>query len=213
MTPCLETVSDTLTERGFAVFSGGEYNLNLVGLRAKPGVVNAFDDRLAVFYRVAGAWRFHLFPMTTDPGLYWLQTPSRVDGTAILVADQQYRGCWTVGRHKDQYPALVQRKPDSFLVWRDANQDGQIDIPQKGQGIPDLAKAVRNVVGLNLHHAGTASTKVDKWSAACQVLARIADWNLLWSLIEAQVRAGQGSTFSYTLLEWPASDLAAAPVG
>jgi hypothetical protein len=192
----LETVKAKVLEKGYKFFETGDYNLNLVGLRRQPGIPNAFDDVMTVSYKIKDVWQFRTFWMTTDPGTYWLQNPSRVDGTAILIPGQ-YRSCWKLGLHQGKYEALVQNG-QPFKVWRDGNKDNTLDYS---------GKVYSEVGGLNGHHAGTSSTQVDKWSAACMVLARLKDFEALMDLCHKQVAKGKGwDTFTYTLLEWPARD-------
>lgn len=193
MQPSRSWVEAEVKRLGYAWFERGKFNLNIVGLRRQPGTPNTFDDYVTVTYKADSTLRFVAYPATTDPGAYWLQNPMRVDGTAILQPGQ-YRSCWTLGQHKGQYPALVQRSPSPFKVWRDRNADGT----------PDYTGATYDdVAGLNLHRAGTASTVVDKWSAGCQVIAAQAHFDTFMSVVhEAATR--WGPTFSYTLLDWPA---------
>ena len=193
--PSTAQLLSALASRGYAIFSEKPGvlapNLNIVGLRAKPGTPNAFDDLLCFLWQERGGWHLEAFAATTDPGTYWLQNPMRVDGTAILCPGQ-YRGCWQVGLHKGQYPALVQAKPDSFAVWRDGDKNV----------VPNFGGTVyHDAGGINMHHAGEASLKVDKWSAGCQVFARTADYARAWDLIQ-QSAAAFGPKFSYTLLDW-----------
>ena len=189
-----EAIISEMKGRGYAVFENGDYNLNIVGLRRQPGTANAFDDLIVVFYKVGGAWAMECFPCTTDPGTYWLLNPSRVNGTAILCPGQ-YRSSHKVGYHHagqpTQYPALVQNTP--LQVWRDNNKDSVIDY---------AGPVLTDVQGLNIHHAGQNSTVIDKWSAACQVIASMSNWTRFWALIvEGSKR--YGPTFTYTLLDWP----------
>jgi hypothetical protein len=186
---------DALKSRGHATFTekAGESapNLNIIGLRAKPGTPNTFDDLICFLWQERGIWHLESWAATTDPGTYWLQNPMRVDGTAILCPGQ-YRGCWALGLHKGQYPALVQAKPDSFAVWRDGDKSV----------LPNFGGTVyHDAGGINMHHAGEASLKVDKWSAGCQVFARTADYARAMDLV-SQSAAAYGPKFSYTLLDW-----------
>ena len=67
------------------VFTRGQYNLNIIGVRAAPGEPDRFDDRLHVVYKDhRNAWVDLCFAATTDPGMYYLQNPMNVKGTAIL---------------------------------------------------------------------------------------------------------------------------------
>ena len=197
LAPSPAQLLQALKDRGPGIF--GEKpgilapNLNIVGLRAKPGTPNRFDDLICFLWQGRGTWHLEAFAATTDPGLYWLQHPMRVEGTAILIPGQ-YRRCWKVGLHKGQYPALVQAKGDSFAVWRDGDHNV---VPNFG------GQVYRDAGGINMHHAGSASVNVDKWSAGCQVFARTVDYARAWDLI-SQSAAAFGETFSYTLLDWQA---------
>ena len=167
-------------------------NLNLIGLRALPGTPDRFDDLVCALYQQPdGAWIVRAFVATTDPGGYHLRAPGRVNGTAIMVHDRWYPAMWTIGKHRGEYFALTQnpaRPPPP--VWRDADRDG---IGRYG-GVEHT-----DAGGINLHHAGAASTVVDKWSAGCQVVAARAEWDALWDLI-LKSAAVYGPTFSYALI-------------
>jgi len=170
-----------------------DWDLNIVGLRTMPGVVNMFDDYICVFYKLQEVWQFHCWHATTDPGFYWLGQPGVKAGTAILQPGQ-YKTCWGLGIHSGDYEALTQSTGNGgFRVWRDNNLDRQLDY---------TGPAYLDVTGLNLHHAGVWSTQVDKWSAACQVIQRLGDWEEALRLFKKQISAGKGTKFSYTLMEW-----------
>ena len=187
----LPPVLDWMDRQGLKVFAQGEFNLNIFGIRMNPGKVNEFDDLLGVAYREMGNWVVRYWPITTDPGLYWLENPINVDGTAILVPGQ-YRGAWTLGKHRGRYDALVQRKP--VRVYRDRGRDGFIDT--------DTDSIQDGLFGINIHRAsqGSSSSAVNRWSAGCQVFARAGDFDEFMSLVE-QSAPLYGSTFTYTLLE------------
>lgn len=173
---------------------GSAPNLNLIGLRSLPGTPDRFDDLICALYETAtDEWTVQVVKATTDPGLHWLRSPSRAAGTAILIHDRFYPAIWRIGKHKGEYPALVQNTARAAPpVWRDGDRDGAL----RYGGVEHTDAA-----GINLHHAGEASTVVDKWSAGCQVVAARADWDRLWSLIERG--AAYGPTFSYALIGVP----------
>ena len=173
---------------------GSALNLNLIGLRSLPGTPDRFDDLICALYETApDEWAVETFRATTDPGLHWLHSPSRAAGTAILIHDRFYPAIWRIGRHKGEYPALTQNTSRAAPpVWRDNDGDGKARYGGVEHG---------DAAGINLHHAGTASTVVDKWSAGCQVVAARPDWDRLWSLIERG--AAYGPTFSYALIGVP----------
>ena len=179
-TMTLEQLKATLAAKKYAFFEGGEYNLNIVGIRnSSTGnkVTNAFDDLLVVAYQVAGAWVIKKYPITTDNG----------GGTARLVCNQ-YRGSHAIGLHQGKYEALKQCGP--VTVYRDFTKDG----------IYQTDKTETGVFGINIHKAGVDSARVDDWSHGCQVFKRVADFNE-FMLLAKKAAALHGNRFSYTLIE------------
>ena len=179
-TMTLEQLKATMAAKKYAFFEGGEYNLNIVGIRnSSTGnkVTNAFDDLLVVAYQVAGAWVIKKYPITTDNG----------GGTARLVCNQ-YRGSHAIGLHQGKYEALRQVGP--LTVYRDFTKDG----------IYQTDKTETGVFGINIHKAGVDSARVDDWSHGCQVFKRVADFNE-FMLLAKKAAALHGNRFSYTLIE------------
>jgi len=149
--------------------------LNIIGVRAVPGVQNQFDDELHIIFKDGDSFQHKVYPCTTDPGTYWLENPMNVDGTAKLVPNQ-YVDAYGWGMHRGKYETLVQ--VGEVTVARD---DGLLDT---------------GLHGVNLHHAGNDSTQVDKWSAGCTVWKRLEDWTHAMALCKA---SGQ-EVFTYTLI-------------
>ena len=183
----------TLREKkGYTYFTRGNYNLNIIGVRSNTNkrVTNKFDDVLVVIYRDNNDVVVRkCFDITTKPGLYYMNNPTNGKGTGILVPNQ-YRGCWEIGFHQGKYKALCQRKP--VTVYRDNNRDSVYDLE------PNHTDT--GIFGVNIHKAGTNSTQVDKWSAACQVFANSNDFETFMKLCNNQIDNGMGKTFTYTLL-------------
>ncbi len=180
---------------GFRVFTDGDFNLNLVGIRSRGAKPNSFDDTLHVIYKDGGQWVDRWWAITTDPGQYWLKNPMNRLGAAAVVADRQYPGLWKVGQHRGEYTALVQA--NDVAVHRDANKDGKVDYRA------DNIQTGR--FGINLHRAGSASAsvQVDRWSAGCQVFASPDDFAAFLRIAEKQVSVRGWDSFTYTLLnEW-----------
>ena len=150
---------------------------------------NFFDKNLdetvvGVLFKVDGEWVLKKYDATTDPGIYWRNNLMNVNGTAILQPGF-YKGAFRIGMHQGKYEALVQNVP--FKFWRDKNKDDTLDM--EGETYTEVA-------GVNLHHAGAASTQVDKWSAGCQVIANLDNFNELMSIVH---KSQAGNTFSYAL--------------
>ena len=92
-----------------------------------------------------------------------------------------------IGKH-GSYEALVQTGA-TVRVARDGNLDDVADADPSG--------VQEGWFGINIHHAGTDSTNVEKWSAGCQVFKRLEDW-------EEAVRIWKSTGsewFTYTLID------------
>ena len=85
-------------EKGYAWFTKGNYNLNIVGIRSNNNnkVTNQYDDILVVDYNTGNGHKRVCYTITTEPGKYYMQNLDNPKGTAILVPGQ-YRGCWQIG--------------------------------------------------------------------------------------------------------------------
>ena len=179
-----------LARKGYAFFTKGEYNLNIIGVRHKGAkVTNHFDDCLVVIYNTGNEKNVkRVFTCTTLPGKKAMEHPMQVKGTAIL-KEGQYRGAWKIGYHKGKYKALCQAKP--VPVYRDGNKDDKFDL--------NPISIDRGIFGINIHKAGDNSTLVDGWSYGCQVLAKSLDFNALMRLAERSASIF-GNSFTYTLI-------------
>lgn len=181
-------------QKGYAYFTKGAYNLNIIGIRNNTTnrVVNDFDDVLVVTYNTPSKRLYRkVFFITTEPGAYYMtEKLGSIKGTAILVPGQ-YRGCWQIGKHKGKYKALCQKKP--VKVYRDNNLDNIYDLN------PETIDT--GIFGLNIHRSAEygESTKVNNWSAGCQVFRRAEDFKSFMLLCEKQA-ALYGNSFTYTLL-------------
>ena len=194
-----EQIEDTVKEKGYKWFDdhGNKgYDVNIVGVRnseTKGRVTNAFDDCITISYKIDGEWQFHCFPCTTDPGSHWVENILNEKGVAILKPNQ-YRGSHKLRLHQGKYLALGQKK--DVTVYRDNDRDNNYDL--------DESKTDTGLFGINIHRAtgrsGGKSTRVDKWSAGCQVIADNDDWHTFLDICQT-AREIHGNSFSYTLIE------------
>ena len=172
------------TKKNYLIY---EDKLNIWGVRAADMTPNVFNDLIVAFYKKDAVWVVNSFKATTDPGLYWLKNPMNVQG-AFIMAEYQNIDSHTFGNHHD-YPALVQC--NKLKGYRDGDKDDQFDLdPAKLQDV--------GLSGVNIHHAGQDSKQVDKWSAGCQVIANLNDWNAFYKIVLG-FKPIQ-SKFSYTLI-------------
>jgi hypothetical protein len=190
-----ELIEQTVKNKNYNWFEKGNYNLNIVGVRNSATgdeVTNKFDDKITLSYKVDGEWKFYSFDATTDPGRYWVENIMRVEGVACLKPGQ-YKS-YRIDKHRGIYDCLAQREGE-VEVYRDNNKDGCYDL--------DDNNTQTGFFGINIHRAtarkGKKSSKVDKWSAGCQVIADNDDWS---EFIFACYKAREiwGNKFTYTLI-------------
>lgn len=193
MTPTLDTIIKTIKSKGYTLYTQ-PFRLNIVGLRnfttSKP---NTFDDYLAFFYYDdKGNPIGKVAPATTDPSIPYLLNPMMPDvGTAILKSGE-YKDSYGIGLHRNQYEALVQIKP--VTVIRDNDRNALINY---------FATTMTGMYGINIHRASKGvnlATKVDSYSAGCQVFQSESDFQLFMSFARKS-RDLYGNKFTYILLD------------
>jgi len=171
-----------------------DYKLNIIGIRSSSDTIfiNEFNDNLYCAYLADHKLYCQQWKITTDPGLYWLNNPSRIEGTAILCPGQ-YVGVYSIDLHKGKYKALCQRN-GPVKVFRDADKDDILDM--------DTKTIQKGYFGINIHRAKAHwfSLKIGKFSAGCQVFAGYRDFMEFMELAEIH-RKLHGNKFTYTLLE------------
>lgn len=185
--PVVGSVVTVMKSKGYKFFDDGR--LNIVGLRSNNPVSDSFDDYIIVLKFVLGMWKSWTWPITTDPGAYYLQKPMNVKGCAIL-APGQYDS-YKIDKHKGKYDALCQRR-GPVDVYRDNNLDKILNWIGR--------KIFPGWFGINIHYAGENSIIVGKWSAGCQVFKRLKDWREFMALAYKH-REQFGNRFVYTLFE------------
>lgn len=186
--PSIPEVEAIFKRKGYAFFTKGDYNVNIIGIRHSRSVTNKFDDTLLLAYRESGAWCAEYIPCTTDPGLGPMKNPLP-KGRAVLVPGQ-YRGCFKLGKHKGRETALVQFKP--VKVYRDKNRDDYMDYVNPEFGM----------FGINIHWSSQTQTsvQVDNWSEGCTVGTGPRNRETFLRIIK-KAAALWGDVFTYTLVE------------
>jgi len=104
-----EQVEAAVKAKGYVYFEDTNnkgFDVNIIGIRnAATGqkVTNAFDDLITVSYKdETGAWKYHEWPATTDPGKKGVLEYHNTAGVARLV-EGQYRGSHGIGLHQGKY--------------------------------------------------------------------------------------------------------------
>ena len=178
-------------DKGYAWFTKGSYNLNIIGIRSNNNkVTDKYDDILVVDYNTDNGHKRVCYTITTEPGKYYMQNLCNPKGAAILVPGQ-YRGCWQIGLPHGKYKALCQRK--AVKVYRDNNKDMIYNMTPKSID--------KGIFGINIHRSNKTCIcdTIDKYSAGCQVFNDPVEFNAFMRLCEAQ-RKLYGNTFTYTLI-------------
>ena len=199
--PTLEEIKLVLKSKKYTYYNGPKpFDINIIGIRTADRTHNKFNDFITFSGRDDRGHEFlKIFDGTTDPGLYWLKNPMQVKGTAILVPGQ-YKKVYKIGTHGQGASAYTAFEQIAAMCYcRDNNKDSRLDIDElmlnKDNFIFDNIKS-------NLHRAGARvkSTQVDKWSAACQV---VADPDEFDQGIEIGIKGSvnYGNFFTYTLIE------------
>jgi hypothetical protein len=203
MQTAVETLKTLYAQRGYAFFDAkNAFDLNLFGIRRRAGV-NLFNDLLGCAYAQTrgGELVVETWPGTTDPGSHYLREPGNSANATAIVVPGQYRGLWKLGLHRGKDPAFVQVAP--VAVYRDGDRDEVLDFDPK--------TIARGLFGINGHHAGTDSARVDNWSAGCQVWKRRKDHDRALMLGRAQLaQHPTWATFTYTLFDLDLDPTAAA---
>jgi len=187
-----EQIEKAVKAKGYVWFEDAAnkgYDVNIVGVRnlaTGKTVTNVFDDWLTIAYKEKGAWQFHTWQATTDPGKKGVQQFHAAGGVARLV-EGQYRSSHTIRLHQGKYEALGQQSP--VKVFRDDNRDL----------IFDEKKITEGVYGINIHKAGADSTYVENWSEGCQVFKKAADFESFMTICR-KAREIHGNSFTYTLI-------------
>jgi len=195
-----EQIAEVMASKGYKYFTDDNnkgYDVNIIGIRnseTKGRVTNAFDDTITIAYKANGEWQYHEFNCTTDPGTAYMDNPILENTGCAILKPGQYRGSHKIRLHGGKYTALGQKK--DVTVYRDNDRDGNYDLNE--------SKTDTGLFGINIHRAtgrsGGKSTRVDKWSAGCQVIADNDDWHEFLDICQT-AREIHGNSFSYTLLE------------
>ena len=196
-----EQIQNTVEGKGYKYFhdnNNKSYDVNIIGIRnseTKGKVTNLFDDIMTIAYKCeAGEWHYHEFDCTTDPGTSYMDNPILKNTGCAILKPNQYRGSHKIRLHGGKYTALGQKK--EVTVYRDNDRDDNYNLNESNTNT--------GLFGINIHRAtarkGGKSTRVDKWSAGCQVIADNDDWYKFLGICQ-RARDVHGNSFSYTLLE------------
>ena len=170
----------------FAIFDKGNYNLNIWGIRCNTVDTSTFNDLLLVFYKandanpkMNGKWTYDWFSITTDQRI--LNSPNMT---------KHITKTFKVGKHKGDYPALVQVKP--LPLYRDNNRDNKLDLS---------GRISYEMAGINIHRASKWKIirTIGLYSAGCQVFESVRDYEDKFMPLVNKAKDLYGNSFTYTL--------------
>lgn len=187
----IDYLQDVFTKKGYAFFTKGEFNLNIIGVRRKHNP-DKFSDYILVIYRDYFSrtnWVIDCYNITTYPGKEWLQKPMTPEGCAVM-KEGQYRGAYALGWHY-RIESLVQvGAPVS--VYRDNDKNTDITLNDKS--------IITGYFGINIHPCMDGdNNRVGLDSAGCQVFQHRSDFDRFIRTIK-KVPKAYGNKFTYTLI-------------
>tara|TARA_R110000764_G_scaffold102648_2_gene188209 strand:- start:5825 stop:6436 length:612 start_codon:yes stop_codon:yes gene_type:complete len=187
----IKKLKEVLSQKNYAFFESGNYNLNIIGIRSDTKIANIFDDIIFCIYKEDNNWVLKKWEATTDAGTYWLKNPMNKKGTALLVPNQ-YKGVYGIRKHNGKYDALCQTWGD-VQVYRDNNKNNILDYNKE--------TIVSGKFGINIHKSNpyNYSKFVEKYSAGCQVFKKVKDFNDFMTICNKSKNI-YGNKFTYTLL-------------
>lgn len=196
--PSLNDIISAMNRKNYILYQGSgrsTRNLNIVGIRRKNITPGKFDDTIAIFYLIPGAYDLIMFPITTDPSPFYLKKPSNISGTAIL-KEGQYVDTYAIDTHRPpsgkNHLALCQRL-GKVTVWRDNSKDGKMNFQN-----PDFG-----MHGINIHRGpknGKWNDPDPNYSAGCQVFADRDDFSIFMKRCGKEKIETNSNVFTYTLL-------------
>lgn len=194
-------VLDWVRAHNFAIFTHGDYNVNLVALRspqpndATPQSENTYNDRFFCVFKKGGQWISRTWNCTADPGIHFQRFPMNPRGCGALYAPQQVRGGYRLGLHRGKSKALVQSPTGNQVrVYRDDDRSGVFDFD---------SSTVEVGFGFNIHKGpSTEATGVDRASAGCVVFRKSREFATLIKICTKSA-AQYGNSFTFTVLDAP----------
>jgi hypothetical protein len=175
---------------GHAIFTKGDWNLNIFGIRSPDRVANAFDDLIGCAYKEDDLWKVEYWEATTDPGSPYLIKPINSAGAAII-SPGQYRSCYKIAKHRGKYDAICQVN-GAVTVYRDDNRDNILDF--------DESSKQTGMFGINIHKRDGDSDTVNGASAGCQVFRYEKAFDRMMWLARKQTSERGWDTYTYTVM-------------
>ena len=152
-------------------FKGWRKGKYAIMVRSNEDEFDKFDDKCYCFESLQEGQKpqfAHVFPITTNAGATGLKLFAKYSslGCAILKSDILVYNSHKIGKHKGKYTAYTQNV--GFPYFRDNDKDNKAE---------EVGKEYMNIIGANIHKAGSNSTQIGGWSVACLVFPKETDFN------------------------------------
>jgi hypothetical protein len=148
-------------------FEGWKVGKYAIYVRSQEDEFDRFDDKCYTFdVKEDGKCPVfnRVFTVTTNAGAQGLKNYDKYNalGCAVLKSDVIVYESHKFGKHKGQYDAYRQAK--GFPYFRDGDKDNAAE---------EIGKEYNDIIGANIHKAGTNSQLIGGWSVACLVFQRV----------------------------------------
>lgn len=202
MTINVDTLKKTIAALNYKWF---EDRPNIIGIRTKLLVPDAFNDLITVSYKENDQEKLKIYCITTEPGVFYQKTLLNSDGCAVVELGQ-WIDAYSIGFHKGYDGTKINPKTEApypahraliltghIMIRRDKDKDGiagNSGIIVKGDGS-----------GCNIHGAvrSDLTKQVGPWSAGCQVFAAWREKEEFIDICE-KYRESIKNKFTYTLV-------------
>jgi hypothetical protein len=149
-------------------------SLVIIGKRSPERQANKFDDTFYLCRAKNGNFEIiDYFPITTDPGIYYLQHPMRPEGCAIM-EQGIYVNAYARGLHFGR-EAFVQ--VGKIRVYRDNNKNNILDM--------DPETLQEGLFAINIHEQFQVDEVIGPDSAGCWVFLHKSDLQRAQKIVDA----------------------------
>lgn len=158
--------------------------------------INEYNDALYLIRSVGGKPEYKSYVCTIDPGLYWLQHPMNVNGTA-RIAQGIYK--YKVGIHRG-HQALTQYSK----VTVNRYEPHSSDKPWFQWKDEPIAGKQTDFLAVDIHAKSSTSKFVDKASAGCTVINSTwtdPPWKDFFSTVETYLATEHKPYICYCVLD------------
>lgn len=198
-----ENLKQTIISLGYTWY---EDRPNIIGVRTRIVIPDIFNDFLFIEWKENGISNYRIYPITTEPGVYYQKHLLNNEGCAIIEPGQ-YQDAYAIGYHKGydgkkinpttQNPYPVHRAlilVGHIKVKRDKDLDGVAgDSGEIYDGTNtgcDIHGAIKDII----------TQRIGPWSAGCQVHAIWSNKEEMVNICEKFVELTH-NRFTYTLLK------------